>query len=342
MLQLPSLFDNQLSYQDSFIAGLKKMLMQSDELGVFILVLANATYDQNIYADFKDELKQKFSYFEQLFKNNTDHNQLGAPDDVIVFEQLLKLGFENCGINQVRQEGLWKLQFNPLRSYRPARSSQAHIADMNQEFDHSGFNFNKPFLVKEELWQGYIGDKHCRILYNKFPFADSHTLLVIDSKKNKNQWLEKEDITFLRQLSKAMTSLPSLQISYNSIGAYASINHQHFQLSLNDDSVIEHKKWRHNGGDKEYCLPCIKLEDSHQAWQVILDLQMRNIAFNFLFKCGVMYIISRLKQGEYEQPIWTTGFGWADVFGLFSISDEMMYRSLISDTIELELIRLKV
>lgn len=341
MLSLPAIFKDEQSYQHVFINGLKQML-KSNELGVFILVLANATYDKNIYSLFSEELEQKFNYFADLFKSHDDHSLLGAIDDVIVFKQLMTIGFENCGLNQVRKEGEWLLQYNPLRSLRPARNSHTTVTNINQKFDANSFNFNKSFLVKEELWQGIIGGKHCRLLYNKFPFADFHSLLVIDSDANKNQWIKEDDIGFLWIFAQSIKKLTSLQIAYNSMGAFASINHQHFQLSICDNAVIEKQKWTHNRGAKHYPLNTIIADDKEHAWLIINDLQTRNIAFNFLFKQGVMYIIPRLKQGEYEHSYWTTGFAWSELFGLFSISNEVDYLAITHVDLEQELKKLKL
>ncbi len=195
---------------------------------------------------------------------------------------MLNIGFDQCGINQLRAEGPWTMQFNPLRSLRPARNSQVKLQKVNQPFNADGFHFNKPFLVKEELWQGEIASTPCRILYNKFPFADFHALLVIDSKRNKKQWIEQHDISFLWQFQEYLIEhLPSLLIAYNSIGAYASINHQHFQLSLDrhNKTAISHTKWMHNGGKEPYPLPCKMAFDKDQAWSILKEILINCINF---------------------------------------------------------------
>ncbi len=85
----PSFLASHKRYEDTFVTGLKDMLAHSDELGVFILVLANATYDAALFNLFKQELRLKFNFFADQFNSSDDVNELGAPDDVAVFKEAL-------------------------------------------------------------------------------------------------------------------------------------------------------------------------------------------------------------------------------------------------------------
>ena len=77
------IFQSKQNFEVAFIDGLESML-EHDELGVFILVLANALFDYKLWKRLKPKLADKF---EQLKSRPIT----GAPDDVDVFNQLIKL-----------------------------------------------------------------------------------------------------------------------------------------------------------------------------------------------------------------------------------------------------------
>ena len=79
------IFQSKQNLESAFIDGLESML-ENDELGVFILVLANALFDDKLWKILKPALSNKF---EQLKSCPIT----GAPDDVDVFNQLTKLNF---------------------------------------------------------------------------------------------------------------------------------------------------------------------------------------------------------------------------------------------------------
>ena len=77
------IFQSNSNFEQAFIDGLEKML-ESDELGVFILVLANAVYDEKIWQVLKPKLQDKF--------NQLNAQPLtGATDDIDVFKQLQQI-----------------------------------------------------------------------------------------------------------------------------------------------------------------------------------------------------------------------------------------------------------
>ncbi|MBL7002787.1 MAG: hypothetical protein ISR69_02000, partial [Gammaproteobacteria bacterium] len=99
-MDLLSVISDKTNYQIIYKHGLEAMLKQTDELGVFILVLANSTYDSALFEEFKPSLEQRFGEIEKQFLATNDHSALGAPDDVAVFEQLMDIGFDSLEVNQ--------------------------------------------------------------------------------------------------------------------------------------------------------------------------------------------------------------------------------------------------
>ena len=157
------IFQSNSNFEQAFIDGLEKML-ESDELGVFILVLANAVYDEKIWQVLKPKLQDKF--------NQLNAQPLtGATDDIDVFKQLQQIDINNLSVTQFKQLGKFELQYNPLRALRPQRMSGKKTKGMSAEFNENEFNFNKPFLQKEMLWKGDLFSKNISLFYNKFPFA---------------------------------------------------------------------------------------------------------------------------------------------------------------------------
>jgi len=192
------------------------------------------------------------------------------------------------------------------------------VDSLSRPFDHDGFHFNKPFLKKEILWQGQLQGSHCRLLFNKFPFADRHGILVIEPGENRPQFLDYETHMYVWKLCQSMgAAMPGVGFGYNAYGAAASVNHQHFQMYVRDDEgyAVELGQWQHNGGGDVYPLDCERLHDCESAWQRIEALHASNTAYNLLYRPGLMYVLPRRMQGHFQYADWMTGMGWADVMG---------------------------
>ena len=181
-----------------------------------------------------------------------------AEDDLQVFRRLLAVGFGESLVKVCRRAGPWELQFNPLRSFRPPRMTQKVIPHISAPYDAVGFNFNKPFLRKEILWQGWLCGRDAALFYNKFPFVDLHGLLVPEPRAGLSQLLRQQDNEYLWQLTETLArTLPGVGFGYNSLGACASVNHLHFQMFQRARALpVASPDWRHNGGDREYPLSC--------------------------------------------------------------------------------------
>jgi len=313
------------------------------ELGVFILVLANAISKAEIYPSVEAALAIQFEHIRQyLSQLDTTSKQALPPDDVAVFNALSKLDLSSLPLASSKSLPPWQLQFNPLRGFRPARNSQQKTDSIYRPFEQDGFHFNKTFLVRETLWQGRLANLRVRILYNKFPFADYHGLLLINPELNKPQFLFEQDCEQIEQTLLAMSGLKGLGLAYNSLGAFASVNHQHWQLFLSEqDYPIEHASWSHNQGTQGYPLKVSCFRCLTEAWPQIDQYQRAQCSFNILLRAHKVYLVERKKQGEYEHSSWTSGFAWSEVMGNIMMTRQQDFERLTAQSIETEFKRLR-
>lgn len=342
----PGIFRNREVLREAFIDGLERMLAEHHNLGVFILVLANATYDAPIYQRLQRPLQERFEQLsEQMRATLRAGRPLGdAPDDVLVFLKLMAVGFGDLELTRFRTVDGFELQFNPLRAYRPARASSAVVDSLCVPFDPNGFHFNKPFLQKEVLWAGDLQGRSCRLLFNKFPFAELHGLLVIDPEQNKPQWLTETDHRSVWRITESLGGkLPGVGFAYNAYGAYASVNHQHLQMFVRSagEYPVESVRWQHRGGSEPYPLECHCFEEAGDAWQAIREMHQRMQAYNLLYRPGRLYLLARRFQGSYQHSTWTSGFAWSEVCGGMTTFNAEDFDALDGAAICAEIARLR-
>ena len=313
-------------FKNLFVTQLKNML-SADELGAFILVLANSHQDAFLKNVLQDDLTNTF----MALKDNFVTDRLNATqDDSDVFNQLLDVALEDIPAWSYKTIGNWQLACNSMRQLRPARASSQILMTIKQPYDEKKFHFNKPFLEPEILWEGLYKKLKLRVLYNKFPFSDYHLLIVIVPEKNSSQMLTQE----MHQYASVMTDdvsevFPGFGLGFNSLAAGASVNHLHFQGFIRDQVFpIENSFWKHHGGDVEYPLTVKCFTDTDLAWYYINDLINQDTAFNCLYRKNSCYIIPRKYQGTVELPDWLAGAGWLDVVGVMTVSDEDTFNSI--------------
>jgi len=346
MTEAPGVFRSRDSLREAFVDGLELMLAEHHDLGVFILALANASYDRSIYQRLQAPLSARFEALSTQIRTalRAGRPLSGAADDVLVFLKLMAVGLNNLEPTRLRRVGGFELQFNPLRAYRPARMSGTQVSDLFKPFDASGFHFNKPFLQKEVFWSGELQGLDCRLLYNKFPFAELHGLLVIEPQENKPQWLGESDHHAVWQIAEELgASLPGLGFAYNAYGAYSSVNHQHLQMFVRSQGEypLESVRWRHSGGGEIYPLECHRYHDAGQAWRHIQRLHAQNRAYNLLYRPGCLYLLPRAFQGWYEHSDWTRGFAWSEVCGAITVFNAEDFAGLDGPAIREEMARLR-
>ncbi len=327
MTTLPDALRTTASYRAAFTAGLGEMLAHA-ELGSFILVFANASFDADIYRELRPRLLARFEEHAAALRRSLreGHALRQAPDDLLVFLKLMAIGLDALEATRFRRAGPWELQFNQLRSFRPPRMAHTPVSELRQPFDPEAFHFNKLFLRKEVLWEGELLDVPCRLLYNKFPFADLHGLLVVAPDEERSQFLAEPDHFYLCELARELgRGMPGMGFGYNAYGAYASVNHQHFQLYVREAErglgltfPIEDRRWTHNGGAEAYPLRVRRFGDAETSWEHIDALHRRGVAYNLLYRPHAVYVTSRAFQGSYRHAAWTSGFAWSEVAGAFT------------------------
>ena len=323
--------DSLAVFKTRFHEVLAKMLI-ADELGAFILVLANSLQDETLQSHLSIPLKEKFKQIKAKF----DKGALQAvKDDYDVFSALALLGVENLSVWQFRQLSIWKLVYNPMRALRPARSSDDIIKTLHRPFNSDAFHFNKPFLEPEIFWQGRINSVELRVFYNKFPFSAYHLLLVPDFEQCLPQFITEKYHCFIWDfVAQYQQRLTGLSVAYNSLGAYASINQLHFQSFIEDDLLpIEDERWTHNGGDIGYPLACHKVCNSAEAWGVIQQHHQIPQAYNLLYRKGCCYVIVRKFQGREDLPDWMQGMAWREICGVQTLGNKEQFDGLKQDEI---------
>ncbi|MGB0722318.1 MAG: hypothetical protein ACPGU7_07970 [Gammaproteobacteria bacterium] len=328
MQPIPDVFDAPERFRQEFESGLLGLLEAHEGLGVFILVQANAAFDERCQKVLNTALDERFAvlaarYREALAEGMTIAD---ADDDLLVFLKLLAVGRDGLKGTRRRRAGTWELQFNPMRSFRPKRMANVRVDGISRPFNRDGFHFNKPFLRKEVFWSGALLGREVELLFNKFPFAPLHGLLVPDREAEQPQLLIERDHHYVWSvIDRLGATLPGVSLGYNAYGAYASVNHLHFQMFLRDEPMpVESPLWRHNGGDTAYPSPCEVFTDDTEAWRRIADLHDKGITYNAIYRPGRLYILARRQQGHYQQSPWTQGFSFYEMAGVvttFGTSD---------------------
>lgn len=333
---LPDIFSSKETLRAAFEEGLDRQL--SDEgLGTYILVLANALFEESLFNRLSDRLEQRFKEIRHRYAERLRHGRAltDAPDDVMVFLKLVAMRFRHLTMTEYRLNDSWELQFNQLRSLRPKRLSGEAVTHLSVAFDPAKFHFNKPFLDKEILWKGTLYDLPVSLLYNKFPFVPLHGLLVPEPLKNHPQMLNARMHTMFWKLTQdAGRNIPGIGFAYNGFGAGASINHLHLQMFVRQTSLpVMHPRWLHNGGQEEYPAACLVFEDPDEAWLYISSLHHANTTYNLVYLPGKMVCLPRRYQGSFKLPAWCENFAWYEMCGGMTTYDIDDYRNLETDEI---------
>jgi len=342
---LPDTFQSPEYFNAAFANGLERML-EHEGLGVFILVCANAGFDVLLQQQLQPKLRVRFSrhaeqYREALMAGRTLPD---AEDDVLVFLKMMAIGFDALQPGERREAGPWEVQFNPLRSFRPPRMAHTRVDAIHTPFNEHGFHFNKPFLRKECFWSGELAGREVELLYNKFPFVDNHGLLVPQREHNAPQFLTQDDHRYLWRVCEAMgEGLPGVGFGYNAQGAYASVNHLHFQMYRREVPLpLQDPRWQHNGGEQSYPSRCERFDDVESAWSYIDGLHRQALSYNLLYLPGLLYCLPRRKQGSYQHAEWTAGYAWYEMCGGVVTFNRGHYEALDEAMIAQEFAKLRL
>ncbi|MCW8911364.1 MAG: hypothetical protein OQK76_12180 [Gammaproteobacteria bacterium] len=332
-------------FRDEFNKGLHDLATEQG-LGPFILVCANATVQDSMFEEFKPSLEKQYQelyeHYRKAFIAGCDIDVVD--EDLLVFLKLHAIGFEAIRHNEVRNEGDWKIQYNHIRSFRPRRITRFIHEGISEPYDEDGFNFNKKFMARECFWSGELMGREVDLFYNKYPFVDLHGLLVIDKQSCKPQLLRRKDHVYVFNLALALEDeFPGVGFGYNSYGAYASVNHLHFQMFVDPDGLpVTDNCWMHNGGDKDYPADCYAFESIKSSWDLIRQLHNDQQPYNILYVSGRVFIFPRKAQGMVEVPGWSSGFTWYELSGGMISFNYDDYQGLTSSKVKKYLSLLKL
>ncbi len=338
-------FSSDEHLRETFEQGLQELLQGHDELGVFILVLANAVFDQNMLEHLAQPLAERLPLLEQLINESSEQEleQNQQVDDLQVFRRLVALGIDNIEPPEYRQAGPWEVQFNRLRSFRPTRSSKIKVNGITRPFDREAFHFNKKFIRKEILWEGEINGRSSSLFYNKYPFVPLHALLVPERMMGWPQLLDQLWMEYLWSITAKMgRHVPGIGFAYNSYGANASVNHLHFHMFVRNTPLpITADIWEHNGGEEPYPVDCYRFTSVTAAWKFIDKLHQQETNYNLLATPNRLYCIPRNRQGSYSQSGGAEGFAWYELSGGVTTCSLDNFDQLTADEISTEMARLK-
>lgn len=329
-------FATAAAMEQGFADGLAAMLAAHRGLGVYILVLANAAYDPALWGRLSPALAARH---DELAASLTTALRCGEAfaepdDDVMVFLKLNLIGFGHLGLMESRRAGAWHVMFNPIRALRPPRASGQAFHGLLRPFDPAGFHFNKPFLAREVLWEGELAGKAARLLYNKFPFARLHGLLVPDPDRQLPQMLTPELHGWAWELC-AASGAADLCLGYNSTGAGASVNHLHFQSFVQTDLLpVQDGRFAHNGGAAPYPLACRRFTDPVDAWLELDRLHVSNTPYNLVYGKDCLHLIARVPQDSSKLKTESRGYGWSEMAGAVTLFSREAYAALDAPVFE--------
>ncbi|MHB1093051.1 hypothetical protein [Thiobacillus sp.] len=325
--------------EQDFSDGLAAMLENHRGLGVYILVLANAAYDPTLWTRLSPALSARHAELATALIDTlrNGRKQAEPEDDVLVFLKLLAIGFDHLKTMESRYAGPWHLFFNPIRALRPPRISGMKFDGLLRPFDPAGFHFNKPFLAREILWEGELAAKPARLLYNKFPFALLHGLLVPEPRREMPQYLTSEWHAWAWRLC-VHAGVNGLSLAYNSTGAGASVNHLHFQSFVQTTPLpVQDARFTHNGGAERYPMPCRRFSDVESAWLEIDRLHQRNTPYNLIYGKGCLHLVARIAQDSGKLNAPSRGYGWSEMAGAVTLFSLESFERLSAAEFEAEL-----
>lgn len=335
----PQPFASAPALETAFADRLTAMLDKHHGLGVYILVLANAAYDAGLWMQLAPALEMRHTQLaESLIAALRQGRKLTEPDDdILVFLKLHAIGFAHLQTMQSRRSGPWEMLFNPIRALRPPRTSGLQFDSLLCPINPDGFHFNRLFLAKEIFWEGELAGKPTRILYNKFPFARLHGLLVPEPSRQLPQYLSPELHSWAWALC-AQTGVPGLCLGYNSYGAGASVNHMHFQSFVQTHPLpVQDTRFVHNGGAEAYPLPCQRFTDPAAAWFELDRLHQHNTPYNLIYSRDCLHLIPRVPQDSSKLSAQCSGYGWSEMAGVVTLFSRETFEEMGAERFAAEL-----
>ena len=346
-------FSSESQFRATYRAKLSSMLHTSINardfgLSTFILVCANAYFERDILSAMDNDLRKAFinireKYF-RLFAEGQILDERYA-EDLLVFLKISLVGLEQLRVTEQRRLEDWTLQFNHIRSFRPQRSAARAVPSIDVPFNENGFHYDAALCERESFWSGDLASKNVSLLYNKYPFARLHALLIPEPERKQRQYLDQENHTWAWEVTGMLgENLPGFGMGYNSLGTFASVNHLHFQTFIEPRGMpVTNSLWKHNGGEKEFPLACTVFDTSQAAWRWMKRIYDQNsTSFNLLYTPGRLYCFERKRQGTYRHARWTSGFAWYELSGNIITFSREDYSALTAERVEKEFKKLKI
>ena len=317
-------------------------------LSSFILVCANAYFERDILAELDTDLRKAFinireKYF-RLFAEGQILDERHA-EDLLVFLKIALVGMEQLRVTEQKTLSEWTLQFNHIRSFRPQRTAARSVPSIDVPFNENAFHYDEALCARESFWAGPLLGKNVSLLYNKYPFARLHALLIPEPARKQRQYLDRENHAWAWETTRALAEgLPGFGMGYNSLGTFASVNHLHFQTFVEPRGMpVSSPIWKHNGGSREYPLTCAVFNSWEASWPWMERIYRQNTtSFNLLYAPGKIYCFERKRQGTYRHARWTSGFAWYELSGNIITFSREDYSAISPERIEKEFKKLKI
>ena len=158
-------------------------------------------------------------------------------------------------------------------------------------------------------------------------------MLVIDKTQHHNQFLTKDYLDYIFQLqADSEQYIPELVITYNSMGAGASVNHLHFQifletkpLALFSPGVVR------NGGSAPYPASCCIFNDTERCWHYLQQLHHANAPYNLVFKNNKIFCLPRKLPSETFYELNVASSGWSEMAGAFTLNNKDTFNKVTLD-----------
>nr|XP_050857102.1 GDP-D-glucose phosphorylase 1 isoform X2 [Vespula vulgaris] len=293
---------------------------------------------------------------------NNFHFSISGKENESEFDIKLKQAWEKAQKDKVFRyvlnisnwrvlEGPYKLlaQLNPDRAFR--RRTPEHITTMLQPFDSTKFNFTR--LPESEIMFKIQNEGYSDIIaVNVSPIEWCHSLIIIKYLQCLPQSITQYSLQKAIEIL-LLSSSPYFRVAYNSLCAFASVNHLHWHLYyLKHNMLLEYIDVQpyqgslfllENFPSKGFCF---KLSSSNKIetfvssiFSLVNYLQKHQIAHN-VYVTRAKTISSKEVHDDVRAYVWarkshvdvkdTTLFNPAvcELFGHISIKTEEIYQNL--------------
>ncbi|XP_047539081.1 GDP-D-glucose phosphorylase 1 [Vanessa atalanta] len=254
------------------------------------------------------------------------------------------------------------LQLNPSRQSN--RRYPEQINDICQPFDEKRFNFTK--VSKEEIIftfkENDEGDSHA-VLVNVSPISKYHSLICPSIYKCLPQVITKESLKLAIDLM-LLTQDRTLRIGFNSLCAFASVNHLHYHLFIEKQRLyVENANCNKIKGplfkfDESYPVPafCFEVfqgsEKVDDIFILLNYLLQKSIAHNVMMTRGdpiegsreevVRVLVWPRKSSMGAKQLVAFNVAVCELSGWFPIYDSEEYENLQEENLENELRKWKI